>query len=156
MARKKTAAPKHIEPEDENQDVEEPETEGQNDEPEASGSGMNKSQAARAAIDAGYEKPGEAVAHIKAAYGIDMNPQHFSAIKSNYRKAQGGAKAPKGKPGRKPKAAESQGVEGYLAPPPKQQGTGGEPDLLEAMEAMKPLVASLGAEKVKRIVDLLG
>jgi len=24
------------------------------------------------------------------------------------------------------------------------------------MEAMKPLVASLGAEKVKRIVDLLG
>lgn len=28
--------------------------------------------------------------------------------------------------------------------------------LLVAMEAMKPLVANMGAEKVKRIVDLLG
>ena len=28
--------------------------------------------------------------------------------------------------------------------------------LLDAMEAMRPLVASLGKEQVKRIVDLLG
>ena len=32
----------------------------------------------------------------------------------------------------------------------------GDGDLLEALEAMKPLVASMGAEKVKRLVDLLG
>ena len=63
---------------------------------------------------------------------------------------------PAAKPGRKPKAAPSQAVEGYLSAPPKQRGTGAEPDLLDAMEAMKPLVASLGADKVKRIVDLLG
>jgi hypothetical protein len=31
-----------------------------------------------------------------------------------------------------------------------------EPDLLAAIEAMKPLVAGLGSEKVKRIADLLG
>jgi hypothetical protein len=29
-------------------------------------------------------------------------------------------------------------------------------ELLEVMEAMKPLVASLGKEQVKRIIDLLG
>ena len=61
--------------------------------------------------------------------------------------------APAARPARKPKAA-AQAVEGYLAPPsfPDDGGI----DLLDAMEAMKPLIASLGAEKVKRIVDLLG
>jgi hypothetical protein len=29
-------------------------------------------------------------------------------------------------------------------------------ELLDAMEAMKPLVSSLGKKQVKRIVDLLG
>ena len=118
-------------------------------EPEASGDTPNKSQAARAAIDAGHEKPSEAVAYIKESFGIDMNPQHFSAIKSQYRKKQA-------KRGRKPKEATDQGVEGYLAPPPEQRAIGGEGDLLAAMEAMKPLVESLGKEQVKRIVDLLG
>jgi hypothetical protein len=45
-------------------------------------------------------------------------------------------------------------VEGYLAPPPKPGSTGGS-ESLDAMEAMKPLVAALGAERVKRIADLL-
>jgi hypothetical protein len=76
-------------------------------------------------------------------------------VKSLIRKKESSS-APKGKPGRTPRAAPSQAVEGYLAPPPKPRGSGGEPDILEAMEAMKPLVASLGADKVKRIVDLLG
>jgi hypothetical protein len=78
-----------------------------------------------------------------------MSKPHFSAVKSQLKKREGGAK-PKGRSGRKPKAA----VEGYLAPPPKVVPTG-EGDLLDAMEAMKPLIASLGPEKVKRIVDLL-
>ena len=64
--------------------------------------------------------------------------------------------APKGKPGRKPKAAASQGVEGYLAPPPKPQAPSEQPDLLAAMEAMKPLVEALGKDKAHRIIDLLG
>ena len=160
MARARTAkhpAPAEVEPEEISQEVPEDEPEAEEeDEPEAAEKGLNKSQAARAAIDAGYEKPGEAVSYIKSEFGIDMNPQHFSAIKSNYRKKQEGEK-PKAKPGRKPKsAAPSQAVEGYLAPPPKQAPVGGETDLLAAMEAMKPLVASMGAEKVKRLVDLLG
>ena len=79
-----------------------------------------------------------------------MSKPHFSAVKSQLKKREGGGAAPKGRPGRKPEAA----VEGYLAPP-KVVPTG-EGDLLEALEAMKPLVARLGVEKVKRIVDLPG
>ena len=48
-----------------------------------------------------------------------------------------------------------QAVEDFLAPHPKPAQTDGS-DLLDAMEAMKSLVASLGKEQVKRIVDSLG
>jgi len=68
-----------------------------------------------------------------------------STYKANAKK-KAGESAPKGKPGRKPK------VEGAVAPP-KPAGEG---DLLDAIEAMKPLIASLGADKVHRLVDLLG
>ncbi|MEO6808557.1 MAG: hypothetical protein ABI353_05535, partial [Isosphaeraceae bacterium] len=60
----------------------------------------------------------------------------------------------KGKPGRKPKAGIGQAAEGDSASSPKSAK--GEANLLAAMEAMKPLVSNLGAERVKRIVDLLG
>ena len=43
-----------------------------------------------------------------------------------------------------------------MVPLPKQRASGGEADLLKMMEAMKPLVANLGADKLKRIVNLLG
>ena len=46
------------------------------------------------------------------------------------------------------------GCRGLSGPPPKVVPTS-EGDLLEALEAMKPLVASLGADNVKKIVDLL-
>jgi hypothetical protein len=119
--------------------------------PDAGGEAVSKSAAAREAIAQGIESPEDAVAFIKQRFGIEMSKPHFSAVKSQLKKreASGGSAAPKARRGRKPKAA----VEGYLAPP-KVVPTG-EGDLLEALEAMKPLVASLGAEKVKRIVDLL-
>lgn len=119
-------------------------------EPPAGGMAVSKSAAAREAIAQGIDSPDDAVAFIKQRFGIEMSKPHFSAVKSQLKKREaGGEAAPKGRPGRKPKAA----IEGYLAPP-KVVPTG-EGDLLEALEAMKPLVASLGAEKVKRIVDLL-
>jgi hypothetical protein len=40
--------------------------------------------------------------------------------------------------------------------PPERPAAGRNGDLLAAMEAMKPLVDSMGKEQVKRIVDLLG
>ncbi|WP_152051846.1 thioesterase [Tautonia marina] len=148
------AAPKRIEPEDESQDIEE-QVAIESQEPDESGvKGMTKAEAIRRALAAGHEGPQEGTAYILKEFGIEVAPQHFSATKSQMKSRETSKKY---KPGRKSKAAApSQGVEGYLAPPPKQAPSGGEPDLLEAMEAMKPLVASLGAEKVKRIVDLLG
>jgi hypothetical protein len=41
-------------------------------------------------------------------------------------------------------------------PPPKQPANGSKPDLIESLEALKPLVASLGVERVKRLAELLG
>ena len=150
-------APAPVEPEEESQEVpeEEPEVEEEGGEPGvAGGKGMNKSKAARAAIDAGHEKPVAAVAYIKRQFGIDMNPQHFSSIKSNYKKAQDEAKpvqaASAPAPGRK---VATPAVEGYVAPPPRQPDGG---DLLDTLEALKPLIAQHGADKLKRMVDLLG
>jgi hypothetical protein len=149
MVRTRTArkpAPASIEAEEISQEVPdgEPETA-----PESGRRGPNKSKAARQAIDAGYEKPVEAVAYIKEMFGVDMNPQHFSAIKSNYKKKRGGAK---------PAASKKRAplIDGYLAPPPKQFPPDGQPDLIESLEALKPMIASLGADTVKRLVDLLG
>ncbi len=146
-----------VEPEEESQEVpdEEPEVE-EEVEPEVAGrKGMNKSKAARAAIEAGYEKPIEAVAYIKRQFDIDMDPQRFSSIKSNYRKAQGEAKPSKAASAlamsRKPATP---ALEGYVAPPPPKQADGG--DLLDTLEALKPLLAQHGADKLKRMVDLLG
>src|SRR4051794_36800133 len=154
MARKKTAAPKHVEPEEESQEVPEEEPESEDDEPAASGKTMSKTEAIRRAMAAGIETPEDGVDFILKNFGLELSRQHFSATRSKL-KSQEVEKKPKGKPGRKPKQAPSQAVEGYLAPPPKPQAAEGETDLLAAMEAMKPLVAALGADKVKRIADLL-
>jgi hypothetical protein len=146
MAKKAAkAAPKHVEPEDVSHEEMEPLGGGQE------GHGVvSKAEAIRRALSAGMDSPEDGVAYIKSRFGLEVSNQHFSATKSQI-KSKGGGTQSKGKPGRKPKAA----VEGYLAPPPKPAPAGGS-DLLEAMEAMKPLVASLGKEQVKRIVDLLG
>lgn len=110
---------------------------------------ITKVEAVKNALAAGKESPADGTEFIKSNYGIEMNPQHFSSVKSQLKKKEGTAK-----PGRKPRAA-SRAVEGYVAPPPKIVPTG-EGDLIDALERMKPLVASLGAEKVHRLVDLLG
>ena len=82
------------------------------------------------------DQPADGVAYIQSQFGIEMGPQHFSAVKSAHLKKQGiptvDTRFQKGAP------------------------ENGEADLLAAMEAMKPLVEHLGAEKVKRIVDMLG
>ena len=110
----------------------------------------SKSDAVRMAIAAGFDGPQVGAGYIQSQFGLDISPEHFSAVKAGDKKKVL-TEAPKGKPGRKPKTA----VEGYLAPPPKPAANG-QSELIEALEAMKPLVASLGAEKVKRLVDLLG
>ena len=113
------------------------------------GKSPSKAEAVRAAIEAGSGSPGAGVDYVQTHYGLEITKPHFSAIKSQYKKAL--AKR-KGKVGRPPKTS----FDGYLAPPPPRSKDIGESDLLIAMEAMKPFVDSLGADKVKRIVDLLG
>lgn len=106
---------------------------------------ITKSEAVRRAIAAGAEQPADGVPFIKTHFGLDISPMHFSAVKAGDKKKE----AIKAKPGRKPKA-----IEGYLAPPAKPKGIG-EGDLIAAIEAIKPLVAQHGADKVKRLVDVL-
>lgn len=114
---------------------------------------VSKAEAVRRAVAAGVESPAEGAAYVQEHFGIDMDNKTFSLNRSQQKirdaKKQAAAK---GKPGRKP----IQAVEGDMASPPKQGMAGGESELLAAMEAMKPLVDSMGKEQVKRIVDLLG
>jgi hypothetical protein len=48
---------------------------------------------------------------IREKFGIEMSKPHFSAVKSQLKKREGGAK-PKGKPGRKPRLAAETGYVG--------------------------------------------
>lgn len=167
MARK-ASAPKHVEPEDASQ--ESPDDEGGT--PVAKlgreakgGETITKAAAIRRALAEGYTKYEDAGPFIKSQFGHDVSPGHFAASKSREKPA-GEAAEPKkrgrkpgttvtvkAKRGRKPKAA-SQAVEGYLAPPPAPKV--GDSDVLETLEALKPLIAQHGADRLKRMVDLLG
>ncbi len=81
-------------------------------------------------------------------------PPMISLLPFPHIKSKGGSAKPKGKPGRKPKQAHRQVIESNQVPPPKAAPTGGD-DLIESLEALKPLVAQLGPDKVKRPVDLI-
>ena len=91
---KKSAKPQYVEPEEESQDAEEPES--AESKPEVA----SKSEAIRQAIAAGFEGPQEGTAWIQKQFGIEIAPSHFSAVKATEKK-KGWTK--KGKPGRKPK-----------------------------------------------------
>ena len=141
MARKSGKAPVAevkdvMEEEVQDQDVEgDPADDG----PETEGKPRSKAGAARATLAEGITVPKQASAHIKKKYGIDISPQQFSAEKSRL-KHRGGLPGP---------------GEGFFAAPSRQDAPG-DANLLEAMEVIKPLIAQLGPDKVKRMVDLLG
>ena len=109
-----------------------------------------KTEAIRMAMAAGFEGPQEGAAYIQSQFGLHVSPPNFSSMKSQIKKKESESKT-KGEPERTPKAL----VEGDLPSPPKPSG-GSEPDLLEAIKAMKPLVEAFGVDKVKKIADLLG
>lgn len=109
----------------------------------------SKSDAVRMAIAAGFDTPQIGAGYIRSQFGLDITPEHFSAVKSADKKKVL-AESPASKTRRKPKV----GVEdepARTARPAKKAGT----DLIAAIETMTPLVAALGADKVKRIADLL-
>jgi hypothetical protein len=149
MARKASKT-QQVEPENETQEVTEPdEPHGQ---PEAGGGKISKTEAAYRALDAGHDKPLEAVDYIRKTFGIEIGAQHFSSIKSNRKKRSD--KGPKRRGlGRKASGA----TRATNAASPKgssQRASAGDTDLLDDMAAVKHLVEKMGAEKVRKIVDL--
>ena len=115
-------------------------------EPET-GEQMSKSAAARAAIEAGHDSPEQGVAYIKRTFGIDMDRQHFSAVKSQMKKKPEGA--PKGKPGRKPAVAQLDQVVKTIQPAVGKS-------VIADLAAVKALVEKLGVAEVVEIAKLFG
>lgn len=144
MARSRASQSQDAEPANEGMEAEEQEDGGR---------GITKSAAARAAIAAGKAKPGEALPYMRERFGIEMSPQHFSAIKSNMKKKEREAEPP-ARARRSPRAeATSQST---ANPGARASATGkGEGDVMTALESIKDLVGQYGADKVKRMVDLL-
>jgi hypothetical protein len=116
----------------------------------------------KAALDAGYDTAKVAVPWIRQKFGGQVpekfNENSFNTTKSILKKKVSGgsggaapAKAP-GRRGGRRKAAEAarEAPAARQAPPPPP------PDIVGQMEAIKGLVRQLGAEQVKRMVDLFG
>jgi hypothetical protein len=146
MGRPKKSVPAHVEPEDASQEI-------PDEEPARviEKTAMTKAEACRAALAAGIEDADKAQAFTLSKFGVEIKATDFALYKSKSKKGAPPA-ATKGKPGRKPKAAV---VEGYVAPPTKPKSAG-EPDVLLALETVKELVGQFGADKLKRMVDLMG
>ncbi len=109
------------------------------------GNSISNAQAVRDAMAAGLDDISEIDAFLRSEYGKDVPRQQISAYKSQARRKAGEAPLR----GRRPKAA----VEGYLAPPTRSKNDG---DLIEALQALKPLVAKVGVDNVKKLAELLG
>jgi hypothetical protein len=153
MARTRTAKhPKHVKPEEiQEAPEEEPAT--------VIAPTISKAEAVRVAIFAGKESPGDIHDFVLKKFGHDIPNQMVSSYKAQEkaRQAKKEAAAPKAEPakrGLKPKAA-TPVVDGYVAPPVKPKAAS-EPDMLLALEGIKELVGQFGAEKLKRMVDIIG
>lgn len=107
---------------------------------------LSKAQAVRNAIDEGLEELDDIENFVKSRYGLEIPRQMLSSYKSQIKSKMVSGKAVRG---RKPRSVSE-------AAPARRSSKGDEAGLLEALEALKPLVASLGGDKVKRLVDLLG
>jgi hypothetical protein len=133
---KKSIQPAPVEPE-----AEKPEAE--------TGSTVSKSAAARAAIEAGHDAPEQGVSYVKREFGIDMDRQHFSAVKSQMKKKAETGATPKGKPGRKPSVAKLDQVVKTIQPAVGSS-------VISDLAAVKALVEKLGVAEVVEIAKLFG
>ena len=105
---------------------------------------ITKAGAARVALAEGILAPKEASHYILQKFGITISPQQFSAEKSRFKHRSGDSHTV------------GQFTSSSYLPGVASRSPIGEADLLQALEAMKPLIDQLGVEKVKRMVDLLG
>src|SRR5262245_7829720 len=66
---------------------------------------ITKSEAVRRALADGAEQPSAGVAYIKSRFGLEIGPQHFSAVKAAEKKKAGTVLSRgRRKPGRRPYA----------------------------------------------------
>jgi hypothetical protein len=102
---------------------------------------ISKAQAVRLALKEGVDTPAEISAFTKAKFGLDIPAKQASVYRYQIT-----AKERKG----------TSATTKKLIPAAAKHGGGGETDLIGAMEMLKPLVKEHGAERLKKIVDLLG
>lgn len=107
---------------------------------------ISNAQAVRNALARGLNVIDDIDEFVRTEYDKVIPRQQISAYKSQTLKRSG---LPPARRGRRPKAA----VEGYLAPPPASPR--GDGDLIDALRALKPLVAKVGVENVKKLAELL-
>jgi hypothetical protein len=107
---------------------------------------VTKANAVRAALAEGADTPTEGIAFIKARFGIDITPQHFSSYKSSERAKAG---KPAGRRGRKPRATRSEPTAAPRATP-----SNGSIGVAGSVQTIKALVASLGVDQVKEIAEI--
>jgi len=112
---------------------------------------VSKADMVRAALAEGMETPNDGLGFIKSKFGVNFPRPMWSPYKAQIRAQEQKKALKRSETSRKPKGAESSGSTPRVA-----RKSDPDVDLLDTMEAMKPLVEKLGAEKVKRIADLLG
>jgi hypothetical protein len=104
-----------------------------------------KADAFRAAMAQGIESPKAISEYVKTTYGMEMSAGMVSAYKSQEKN--------KGK--KKAKAEKAQRAPKMAAPVGGGNGGGNVGNgLMDQLEAIKGLVKNLGADQVKRMVDL--
>jgi len=108
---------------------------------------ISNAQAVRNALAEGLESIDDIDSFVRTEYGKDIPRQQISAYKSQSKRKAGEPTARRGRP---PRAA----IEGYLAPP-SRRGSNDRGDLLDVLQTLKPLVADMGPDRVKKLVDLL-
>ena len=107
---------------------------------------VSKAEAVRQALAAGLDGLDDIAKFVKAKHGHEIPKPQISAYKAQS-KAKAAAAALNSVAEMKPKSTVQQAA---------KHGGGGETDLITAMEAIKPYVIEHGAERLKRIIDLLG
>lgn len=162
MARKSTKPERHLEPEDESQDIEaleatEPDEDEEDD--DADQPKMSKVDAIRAALAAGKESPDEGTSYVRDHFGLEISKTHWSATKSQLKRKEGLGTT---KAARTPRAAKQDPApEPAPTPAPRakaapaaQQAPALESGMISDLAAVKALVKRLGAQQVKDIADL--
>lgn len=114
--------------------------------PDDAGTDISNAQAVRNAMSAGLDDIDGIDAFVREHYGKEIPRQQISAYKSQTRRKAGEPPTR----GRRSRAS----VEGYLAPP-SPRGARNNGDVIDALQALKPLVARMGVENVKKLADLL-